>query len=298
MAQPLTTRFLPVEHSASVEATGGPDLESFLCQRFRQPHCLVTPLGRTAIELVLNQLGLGREDEVFLTTTFDLPNVSSCVTCTIFNVCKPSRALSEATRALFVIHEFGVPHPRLRELRDLADQRGLPLIEDCAHTLDSRLNGTLVGTVGDYTVLSFPKIFAVASGGALLGPAMAYPPHATEVAALAGIRRAVAPCLDKIEEYSVARRRVFRQLAGRVRELGLQPLFEPDDDTAPWFFPLRLADWRACLEASRRAGVECAHWHGSDVVVFPCHQYLSQADVDAIAAVADQVATAAPAPDA
>ena len=72
-------------------------------------------------------------------TTFDKPNVSSCVTSTVFNHCKPSRVSSANTRAVLVIHEFGVPYPQIAALREFCDSRSIPLIEDWLATFGERL---------------------------------------------------------------------------------------------------------------------------------------------------------------
>jgi hypothetical protein len=246
-------------------------------------------MGRQALALVLEHLELQRWDEVYITTTFDYPNISSCVTSTVFNYCKPARVLSEHTRAVLVIHEFGVPHPDLMSLRELADDREIPLVEDCAHTLDSWQEGALVGTVGDYVICSFPKVFPVAFGGALLGPLLPYLPSQLDRKRIASVHDSVPPHFPLLERYSECRRKVFRELAYRFNELDWAPLFDVSDFVSPWFFPVQTARWQECLEVAPQMGVECALWHGSNVVVFPCHQFLSNADISRIVAVAEAV---------
>lgn len=268
---------LPYEHWRGHLPANDISLESFLTERFQKQSCVVTPTGRAALALVLKQLDLQRQDEVYITTTFDYPNVSSCVTCTIFDYCKPARVLSENARAVLVIHEFGIPHPNMIELRDLANSRHIPLIEDCAHTLDSWQGKKLVGTVGDYVICSFPKIFPVPYGGALLGPRLKYEytPSPTDRKHIAAVRDNVTPHLPLLGEYSERRRTVFKELTCRVCELGLAPLFEVSDFISPWFFPVPISQCQECLELAPEVGVECALWHGTEIVVFPCHQQLS-----------------------
>ena len=72
---------------------------------------------------LFRHLALRRDDEVFIATTFDYPHVPACVTCTVFNLAKPSRVLTDRTRAIFVIHEFGVPHPGTPALREESRRR-------------------------------------------------------------------------------------------------------------------------------------------------------------------------------
>ena len=276
------TSFLPYRHwtGESLEPGGCP--EDYFMKRSGKPSCALTPSGSAAISLLMRHLRLEATDEVYITTTFEYPNVSSCVTSTIFNYCKPARILTKDTRAILVIHEFGVMHGRLAELRRLADLRGIPLIEDCAHTLDSRKDGLLVGTTGDYTICSFPKIFPVAYGGALLGPEVNYEPNHLDLRRIDSVRATVSPHLQLMEVYSEARRRVYRELTRRLISLNMQPLFETKDEVAPWFFPVPTTKWQECVERSTEFGVECALWHGSNVIVLPCHQFLDISDVERI----------------
>ncbi|MBZ0165808.1 MAG: DegT/DnrJ/EryC1/StrS family aminotransferase, partial [Candidatus Omnitrophica bacterium] len=163
---------LPYDHRDSAEvfpACGLGEIQKAFREFFDRPWAALTYNGRGAIDAVMRSLPLVRDDEVFITTTFDYPNVSSCVTSTIFNYCKPARVLSDRSKAILVIHEFGVPHRNTPQLRELADQRGIPLIEDCAHTINSHRDDWQVGFFGDFVVVSFSKIFPVPLGGMLLG---------------------------------------------------------------------------------------------------------------------------------
>jgi dTDP-4-amino-4,6-dideoxygalactose transaminase len=276
------TSFLPYRHWTGDSPEPGGSVEDYFKKRSGKATCTLTPSGSAAISLLMRRLRLEAADEVYITTTFEYPNVSSCVTSTIFNYCKPARVFTKHTRAILVIHEFGVMHRRLSELRRLADSHGIPLIEDCAHTLDSRKDGRLAGTVGDFTICSFPKIFPVAYGGALLGSEVNYEPTPLDLRCIDSVRAAVSPHLLLLEAYSEARRRVYRELTRRLVRLNIPPLFETPDEVAPWFFPVPTTKWQECIERSEEFGVECALWHGSNVIVLPCHQFLDSSDVERI----------------
>ena len=46
-------------------------------------------------------------------------------------------------------------------------QIGIPIIEDCAHTFFSDDKNKLIGTIGDFVIYSFPKMFPIQIGGLL-----------------------------------------------------------------------------------------------------------------------------------
>ena len=55
--------------------------------------------------------------------------------------------LSERTKAIIVTHLFGNPC-EMSEIMELADARGIPVIEDCAQAFLAEENGQPVGTIG------------------------------------------------------------------------------------------------------------------------------------------------------
>jgi perosamine synthetase len=75
-------------------------------------------------------------------------------------------AITPATRAVYLVHYVGFPAP-VKEVRDICRERGLKLIEDCAHALYSTLDGQPLGTFGDGAIFSFYKWIPVPNGAAL-----------------------------------------------------------------------------------------------------------------------------------
>ena len=75
-------------------------------------------------------------------------------------------AISPRTKAIVVVNLFGHPGP-LRELRELADTRGLYLIEDNAQSPLGHENGVKCGTVGDIGIfsLNYHKHIHTGEGG-------------------------------------------------------------------------------------------------------------------------------------
>ena len=73
------------------------------------------------------------------------------------------RAITEATRAVVVVHQWGHPADMDRIL-PIVRRHGLKLIEDCSHAHGSRYRGRLCGTIGDAAVFSLQAKKAVFGG--------------------------------------------------------------------------------------------------------------------------------------
>lgn len=73
-------------------------------------------------------------------------------------------AMTKKTRAIMVVHYAGLP-ARVDEIAKL----GLPIIEDAAHAVDSRLKGLACGGLGDVGIYSFDAVknLAMGEGGGL-----------------------------------------------------------------------------------------------------------------------------------
>jgi hypothetical protein len=241
---------------------------------------VLTSSGRKALALAFEECSLRLSDEVFIVTTFNKPNVSSCVTSTVFNYCKPSRVLSDNTRAILVIHEFGVPHPQIAEFRSLCDDRQIPLIEDCAHTVDSRWpEGSLVGSLGDYVIYSLSKIFPIPSGGLVFG--LGHRPKTdTEERRLVDSMSANLSDFWNLLPLFSARRKALLRLAVNGLRNAITVVSDPSENITPWFLPVLVSEPAAIMRYLRSQGIECGLWHGSNIIVLPLHQYLTDAEMN------------------
>lgn len=77
--------------------------------------------------------------------------------------------ITPRTKAILPIHYGGCPC-RIRELKELADDHGLLLIEDAAEAFGAGVHGKMVGTFGDAAMLSFcqNKVITTGEGGAMV----------------------------------------------------------------------------------------------------------------------------------
>lgn len=70
-------------------------------------------------------------------------------------------------RVIYVIHYLGWPQP-LREVEELCREHGSLLVEDCALSLLSEIDGRALGSFGDYSVFCLYKTLPVPNGGLLV----------------------------------------------------------------------------------------------------------------------------------
>lgn len=78
-----------------------------------------------------------------------------------------ARRIHSNTRAIYLTHYAGFPGPTL-QVRELAKQHGLLLLEDCTLSLLSRDEQSELGSLGDVAFFSLYKTLPVPHGGALL----------------------------------------------------------------------------------------------------------------------------------
>jgi dTDP-4-amino-4,6-dideoxygalactose transaminase len=145
-------------------------------------HVLLTPSATHSLEMASSLLGIGLGDEVIL-PSFTFPSAADAVartgaTCVFvdidpatgnIDVNQVSEAVGPRTRAISVMHYGGVPVD-IRSLLSIAEEHGLPLIEDNAHGLGVRAGGHTLGSVGVLAAQSFhdTKNVHCGEGGALL----------------------------------------------------------------------------------------------------------------------------------
>ena len=74
-------------------------------------------------------------------------------------------------KAIMLVYLYGMP-ARIDEIAAIADKYRIPLIEDAAEGLGSRFDGRVVGSFGQYGILSFNgnKMITTSGGGALICP--------------------------------------------------------------------------------------------------------------------------------
>lgn len=145
-------------------------------------HCHLTCSGTAAVELALRACGVSSSDEVIL-SAYDfkanfvnvlalgaLPVLVDVTPETpVIDLTKLEAALSPATRAIVVSHLHGF-HAAMQDLMQLAQARGIPVIEDACQNPGAIVDGRMAGTWGDAGILSFggSKLLSAGRGGAIV----------------------------------------------------------------------------------------------------------------------------------
>lgn len=167
-----------------------------LTERFRQhyplTHVMPCSSGTAAIHIAVACTGIKPGEEVIVPPITDMGTVIGILyqqAVPVFADLEPStynldpvdvrKRITPKTRAIIAVHLAGNP-ARLRELRKLADEHNLILIEDCAQAWGAKLDGRPVGTFGHiacYSLNDFKHIGCgdgglVASSDERFGPVL------------------------------------------------------------------------------------------------------------------------------
>lgn len=165
--------------------TMGPRTSAFeeaLAAYVDAPHAVTVSSGTAALHLACLAAGIGAGDEVIVPAFTFVASASAPryvgaepVLCDVrsaedFNLDPEdvARRITPRTRAIVAVHFCGYPADVLA-LRELCDEHGLVLIEDCAQAIGARLDdgARQVGTVGELGAFSFfsKKQLCVGEGG-------------------------------------------------------------------------------------------------------------------------------------
>jgi len=140
-------------------------------------HAITVASGRKGMELILRSLRLDRGDEVIMPayTLKDLIEIIQAIGLTpvvadidpeTFNINPISIAekLTKRTRAILATHLFGTPC-QIDKIKEIAKNKSIFVIEDCAHSLGSEFNGRKTGSFGHASFFSLETIKPVNTYG-------------------------------------------------------------------------------------------------------------------------------------
>jgi len=141
-------------------------------------HGVAVSSGSAALHLSLLSLGVGEGSEVILPSYVctALLNAIHYVGATpvladiypnTYNITSENikKVITDKTQAVIVPHMFGLP----ADIESIVPL-GIPVIEDCAHSIGARVNGRHVGSFGLVSILSYyaTKMLGAGEGGMVL----------------------------------------------------------------------------------------------------------------------------------
>lgn len=151
-------------------------------------HVAALSSGTAAIHLALILSGVTRDDEV-LCQSFTFSASANPILYqgaipvfidserTTWNMCpvlleeaiQERISLGRKPKACIAVHLYGMP-AQIAEIKAVCDRYGIVLIEDAAEALGSHIGGKMLGTYGQFGILSFNgnKIITTSGGGALV----------------------------------------------------------------------------------------------------------------------------------
>lgn len=156
-------------------------VEKELRSYFSVPHAFTVDSGRSALLIALKALGIQPGDEVLVQayTCVVVTNAIQWAGATPVYVdidedyCMDTedarKKITSRTKVMIIQHTFGQA-AEMEMLVRIARERGLSVVEDCAHSFGATYENILLGTFGDIAMLSFgsDKVVSSVRGGALI----------------------------------------------------------------------------------------------------------------------------------
>lgn len=162
----------------------GPMVEAFEHEFGRyvgKGHAVAVCNGTAAVHLALTALGIGPGDEVIVPDFCMIAPIFAVIYCGAVPVSVDidetwnldpkavTAAITPRTRAILVVHNYGHP-AEMHAIAEIADQHGIPLIEDAAEALGATVSGRPAGSFGKVACYSFyaNKLITTGEGGMLV----------------------------------------------------------------------------------------------------------------------------------
>jgi perosamine synthetase len=202
------------------------------------------------------------------------------------------KRVTSKTAGVMVVHIAGLVCPQINELKEFCQEKGLFLVEDCAHAHGATLDGQKAGTFGDAGCFSFypTKVMTSCEGGMIVtnNPEIADESRCLRTCGQDKNRQAVTlgqnwrlneviavigkNQLAHLEEFLAKRNQVAKWYQEGIAEVGGVSLFEvpPNSRHSYYKYPVKLAEGidriRLSATLKDKYGIETGH-----IYYPPCH---------------------------
>jgi dTDP-4-amino-4,6-dideoxygalactose transaminase len=154
------------------------NLEQEVAKLAGVPYAVAVNSGTSALQVALGGLGVGPGDEVIVPGYTFVASMAAIIWARAVPILAEvdrtlnldpldvRRKITPRTKAIMVVHMLGNP-ARLDELKALADEHKLYLIEDCAQAFGASYKGRMLGSIGDAGTYSLNsnKMITAGEGG-------------------------------------------------------------------------------------------------------------------------------------
>jgi perosamine synthetase len=283
-------------HGASLER----EFAAYCATRY----AIAVASGTAALELILRALDVAGGEVIVPTNTFGatvtavlradaIPVLADIGEDMSISVVEVERRMTPATKAVITVHIGGLISPETTRLADRCAARGVPLVEDAAHAIGSRLSGRVAGSIGVAAAYSLFSTKVITSGeGGLIATndervravATQLRDHAKEPDGtmlttgynwrLSEMQAIVARTqLARLDEIIAQRNEVAQRYDTALEGLaGVHPLPVPDDVVHNRYKYIVLLDGRLPSSVQRRLAEHYDVTLGGYVYQTPCHQ--------------------------
>ncbi len=144
--------------------------ESIFADYIKTKYAVTVGSGRIGLRLILLSLGLSKNDEVIvpaytlkdlagIINSLGLVTVPADVDPHTFNITPKSilERITGRSKVILATHIFGVPC-EIEGILEIAKERNIFVVEDCAHAVGSEFKSRKVGSFGDVSFFSFETI--------------------------------------------------------------------------------------------------------------------------------------------
>lgn len=145
-------------------------------------HCVALNSCTAALDMAVRLCGIGKHDKVLVPTmTFvstahavcyndAMPVFVDCDENLQMSVSDIENKLDKFVKAIIVVHYGGRINPEIKKIAEICKEKGIYLIEDCAHAAGAWFEDKHAGTFGDIGCFSFHAVknLAMGDGGAII----------------------------------------------------------------------------------------------------------------------------------
>lgn len=227
--------------------------------------------AKSAFRIIAETIGLKREEEVYISTTSDSSFVSSCVTSTFFNYSKVSRVLTDNTKLIVIIHEFGFPNQKREELIKIGRERDIPTIEDKAHYI---LINEYKTADSDFIIHSLPKTFPIENGGLLIDKKGVLSSKNIRPDYLSRDLNLNHLSIEFLNELNFRRKSLYKLYSS---QLNVEEVFIHNKDSVPFCFGFKSYSKQSGLNAKLSSHVELLRNYVDHEVLLPLNPFVEEA---------------------